>query len=728
MALLRARVLAAITAVSAAVAATMLGAVPANSATATLTEVGAPFAATSHNGFVQDSGATGEVWSSPAVGDVTGDGTPEIVVGSLNSIVRVFRLDGSVLASIDPGRGPNPPSNAGATQASPALGDMNGDGVLDIVIANTGGMLAAYSLKSGSVSQIASVYVPPGFDGAIRGIFSTPALGYLDGNTSLDVATTTWGQEADGWSGPSLAKIGALHQWNKDTIWSSPAIGDVDGDGEVEIVYGADCEGSSPLQEPVCRANGGGGFVTSINLDGTRTWNHYIDNTVIWSSPALADLNGDGKLDVIVGTGLYNWGGALNQAQRTRVYALNGVNGEELWHRDVAGIPVGSAAVGEVDGGGAPEVFIVTRGGYLYSLNGDNSGSVRFQKCILDSSSSCPAGDAATHGGVALADIDGDGVIEAVVQGEQRLRVFDATSGNEEGSGYRSAYSPQIFPSSSTPTIASVNGKTWIVSALRGAGSTSGRDSTDDLVVTVWQSNSALGAAPWPTFKQNMQRTSNATPQAAPDNSRNENFVRQMYRDFLGREASAGDVSYWAGLLASRQIDRFGFASTLSRTDEWITSVIRGFYLDTLGREPDASGLRGWISAAQSGMPVAQIASAFYASPEYFATTGRNDYKTWVEDLYVKLLLRAPETSGVNGWVGALRNGMPRDTLTFGFYQSGETLGVRITKLYEQLLGRPPEGGAIANWSPFVSNQGDLVLAAALAASGEYFSYAQTPH
>lgn len=722
------RLLAGVATLAVALGIGTVAASPASSATATLTEVGAPFAAFSHNGFVQDSGVTGEVWSSPAVGDVTGDGTPEIVVGSLNSIVRVLRLDGSVLTTIDPQRGPNPPSNVGATQASPALGDMNGDGTLDIVIANTGGVLASYSVKNGTLSQISNIYIPPGFDGATRGIFSTPALGYLDGNSSLDVATTTWGQEADGWAGPSLTKIGALHQWNKDTIWSSPAIGDVDGDGESEIVYGADCEGSSPLQEPVCRSNGGGGFVTSVNLDGSRTWNHYIDNAVIWSSAALADLNGDGKLDVVVGTGLYAWGGALNQAQRTRVYALNGVNGEELWHRDVAGIPVGSAAIGEVDGGGSPEVFIITRGGYLYSLDGDNNGSVRYQKCILDNSGSCPAGDAATHGGVALADIDGDGAIEAVTQGEQRLRVFDATSGTEEGSGYRSSYSPQIFASSSTPTIASVGSETWIVSALRGTGSTPGRDSNDDLVVTVWKSTSALGAAPWPTFKQNMLRTSNAIAQTAPDNSRNENYVRQMYRDFLGREASQGDVDHWAGMLAARQIDRYGFATNLSRTDEWITSVITEFYTDTLGRAPDSSGLRGWIDAARSGMPVAQIASAFYASPEYFATTGQNDYKTWVEDLYRKLLLREPESGGVNGWVGALRGGMPRDTLTYGFYQSGETLGVRITALYQSLLGRPPENGAISNWAPFVSNQGDLVLAAALAASNEYYSYAQSPH
>ena len=71
---------------------------------------------------------------------------------------------------------------------------------------------------------------------------------------------------------------------------------------------------------------------------------------------------------------------------------------------------------------------------------------------------------------------------------------------------------------------------------------------------------------------------------------------------------------------------------------------------------------------------------------------------------------------------------MPRDVAALGFYQSPEKLGVRITALYSTLLGRSPESGAIPNWSPFVASKGDLVLAAAIAASDEYFLRAQSPH
>lgn len=697
----------------------------ADAATAALTEVttgGGAFATASTGGWVLDF-ATGEQWSSPAVGDVTGDGVPEIVVGSLNTIVRVYSTSGALLTTIDPGGG-NLTTKHGATHASPALGDINGDGVDDIVIANTGGRLAAYSYRNKSLSQIANISVPPAFTGAVEGVFATPAIGYIDRNATADVVTTSWGQEMEAWAGPYLSKINSVHHWALDTIWSSPALGDIDGDGEAEIVFGSDCDGSSthPQLDPRCKAGWqgdhiGGGFITAMNLDGSIKWNYFVDNAVIWSSPALADLNGDGRLDVVVGTGLY-----FQTSQAKKVIAINGSTGNLMWEAPTAGVPVGSPSIGETDGGGRPEVYIITRGGYLYSYDGEN-GNERFRVCIRDGS--CSGGDAATHGGVALADIDGDGVVEAITQGEGRLRVFDAKTGTQEGNGYRSVYPYDLYASASTPTVAAVDGKTWIVSALRGSGSDRTRNSNDDLVLTVWQSNSALGAAPWPTFKQNNARTSNAAPQSPPDNSRNEKFVRQMYRDFLGREASTADVNHWAGQLASGQIDRYGFATTLSRTDEWITTVITNFYRDTLNREPDAAGLRGWIDAARAGMPIAQIAAAFYSSPEYFAKVGKNDYSTWVADLYRKLLLREADAAGIKGWVDALNAGMPRDTVSFGFYQSQEKLGVRITALYQKLLGRAPEKGAIPNWSPFVANQGDLVLAAALAASDEYFNRAQ---
>lgn len=696
---------------------------PASAAQPVLTEVGAPFATADLNGVLLDSRTSGEVWSSPAIADVTGDGNPELIVGGLNTVVRVYRADSSrkLIASIDLG-GANQSTRNGAVQASPAVGDMNGDGVDDIVLANTAGFLVAYSLKDGVPSQIFRRYIAPAFSGALEGIFSTPALGYVDGDQQLDTVTSTWGQMLDAWSGSTATRIPRLSYWLKDTMWSSPAIGDIDGDGQNEIVVGVDCEGSGVLQPCYPSA---GGFVFAFNLDGTEKWRYFINRAVVWSSPSLADLNGDGALDVVVGTGIF-----FNGAEARKVTAINGMTGQRLWEAPTVGAVLGSASIADVDSDGKPEVFIMSRGGLMYSLEGE-SGSLRGSVCVTDRNelnqvAVCSNSATATHGGIALADIDGDGVIEAITQAEQQLRIFNANTLAFEGA-WRSAYNRTIFAGSATPTVASVGGKTWIAIASRADGATANntRDDFDRLVVTVWQSDSPLGAAPWPTFKQNTFRTGSAALPARPNPVPTENLVRALYRDFLDREATPQEVEYWRARLMNYEVDAFGVATQLSRSDEWISTVIAGFYRDTLNREPDAAGLQGWITAARSGMPVAQIASAFYASPEYFSTTGQSGYRIWVTDLYQKLLLRAPDQAGLDGWVAALEAGMRRDTLAFGFYQSPETLSVRVNALYVTFLGRDGEPAGIQNWMPFVARQGDLVLAAAIAGSPEYFNRAQ---
>jgi hypothetical protein len=333
-----------------------------------------------------------------------------------------------------------------------------------------------------------------------------------------------------------------------------------------------------------------------------------------------------------------------------------------------------------------------------------------------------------TNNGVALADINGDGVVEAITQPEQQLVVVNAKTGAIDERD-RSAYGHTIFASSSTPTVANIGGKATIFVASRGdADGNNVRSDNDELVVQAWQSQSALGAAPWPTFKQNMLRSSNAQAPTPPNPVPTQNFVTQLYKDFLSRAPYSNELSSWTSRLMNHQSTRYDLATALSQSNEWITKVVTNFYHDTLNREPDQAGLSGWITAAQRGMPVAQIASAFYSSPEYFANVGHNDYRTWVSDLYQKLLLRAPDNAGLDGWVNALNKGMPRDVVSYGFYQSAEKVGVRITALYTSLLGRAPETAGIASWSPFVINQGDLVLSAAIAASDEYFNHAQTPH
>lgn len=202
------------------------------------------------------------------------------------------------------------------------------------------------------------------------------------------------------------------------------------------------------------------------------------------------------------------------------------------------------------------------------------------------------------------------------------------------------------------------------------------------------------------------------------DRAAHEAFVAALYRDLLGRTASAAEAAGWVDALG-RGMSRHEVATAMTATPEWLTTIINRFYRDTLGREPDARGLAGWVAAARGGMPIPQIASAFYGSQEYRQRF--TDDEAWLRSLYRVLLFRDADAAGLAHWAAALDAGVPAATIAHSFYQSVETGQVRVDGLYRSLLGRAAEPAGIAHWTPVVLARGDLALAASLASSEEYF-------
>jgi subtilisin family serine protease len=222
-----------------------------------------------------------------------------------------------------------------------------------------------------------------------------------------------------------------------------------------------------------------------------------------------------------------------------------------------------------------------------------------------------------------------------------------------------------------------------------------------------------------PNLLANMSWLNSSTPVSVAGT--NTNFVRNLYRDFLSRTASADEVNYWAGELNAGRATQASLTTILATSDEWIRVVIRGFYVDTLGREPDAAGYQYWIDRARGGEPIADIGAFFYGSDEYFKGYGQSNNRTWVSDLYTKLMLRSADSGGLNYWLGQLSSGMSRTVVSRWFYQSPEKLGLRVDALYSKLLGRGSDPGGRIYWSGVLVTAGDLRLASFLASSPEYF-------
>jgi hypothetical protein len=237
---------------------------------------------------------------------------------------------------------------------------------------------------------------------------------------------------------------------------------------------------------------------------------------------------------------------------------------------------------------------------------------------------------------------------------------------------------------------------------------------------TVTLTSSALGPVANPQVTP-PPRTPTVVENLGTASGKNRNFVRTLYKDFLNRDATEDEVNYWGNELTAGRVSQANLTTTLSRSDAWIQAVIRGFYVDTLGREPDAAGYAYWVGQARAGKPIADIGSFFYGSDEYFQTTGRGNYTVWINDLYQKLMLRPGDAGGVNYWVSQLNSGMSRPAVSHWFYQSPEKLGLRVDFLYSKLLNRGSDPGGRAYWAGRLYGEGDLSLASMLASSPEYF-------
>jgi hypothetical protein len=306
---------------------------------------------------------------STTIADI--DGNPqngkEIVVGGKDGLLYAYRSNGSRLwqqrvANCNPG-------NDDLIHNAPAVADVNGDGRPDVVIgygttnnACQGGV-SVYDGLSGNRLWNFSVPPDPNFPNVGSGVLATPAVGNIDDGSEVVV-----GFGSNNGYFHVLNRDGSL-RWRylaQDTMRSSPAFADLNGDGRKEIIFGTDftpglvCNPANPNQprnetalgflyafpanptftpDPVCARDGG----TTIGFDKGYLWKVPLDQTIS-SSPAVGDIDGDGALEVVVGASCYyrgsgNW-----------VKIFSGTNGALERTLNAPNCVASSPAIGDVNG------------------------------------------------------------------------------------------------------------------------------------------------------------------------------------------------------------------------------------------------------------------------------------------------------------------------------------------------------------------------------------------
>lgn len=195
--------------------------------------------------------------------------------------------------------------------------------------------------------------------------------------------------------------------WTYDlnsTSVSGAAVGDIDGDGKLEVVFGTHL---------------GDGHLYSLNAEnGSLLWRFLPGDGPIESSVRISDINNDSQKEVVfVAYDSYIEGTGI-------LYALNGSDGEPIWEHSMVSHSKGGPAIVDIDDDSKPEIILGLAsngtGGYIHIVNAED-GSLHHTVGPFD-------GD--IHSSPAVLDLNLDGHLDFVVatqNGDNSLHAIDGT-------------------------------------------------------------------------------------------------------------------------------------------------------------------------------------------------------------------------------------------------------------------------------------------------------------
>ncbi|MDX6209922.1 MAG: hypothetical protein QOE24_2313 [Frankiales bacterium] len=415
--------------------------------------------------------------SSPAIAKLGPHQALEVVDGFPDGTVQGWSTSGKHLWTFRTG--------AGAVQASPVVVDLNRDGHLDVVTANTAGNVWAFTP---SLHNKVIFHKNTGDGVHSPGDFATPAVADINRDGKLDIVETSWDHHIHVWSGKgSHQELPGFPVFLKDTSWSSPAVADVDGDGWPEIAFGFDCAG---VPGQPCHPHPGG-YVGVLRHNGAWEpgWPRFVPQ-VVWSTPAIVDLLGNGKREIVVGTGSM----PSSSAKKLLAFTAHGTPVKGFPSPQSAEIS-SSPAIGDVDGDGKKDIVYTTNDGVLRVAN--RAGKVTASSCLAGSWHTCPIG---YRPNVALADVNNDGQVDILVGNEVSVGVYDKVGSSLRRIRVLDTYGHNAGGFAAAPTVAQVGNVTWVVAGTTKPGSLNVGQ------VFVWKFDNRLGRAPWPTFKRAASR------------------------------------------------------------------------------------------------------------------------------------------------------------------------------------------------------------------------------
>ncbi|MGH8127831.1 MAG: FG-GAP-like repeat-containing protein [Gammaproteobacteria bacterium] len=456
---------------------------------------------------------------SITVGDATGNGTADVVLGT---DTNVLVIPGNGDGTLDTASVQTLTLNNGYSYGV-AVTDLNADGQPDIVAADGCDGPGTADTVDVYVGQSGGTFLAPPSQTVAVGACPELAVGDLNGDGAPDVAVANYGDstvQALLNSAGVLADSGTTYPLPADSepLWAHVA--DVDGDGHldiltsnydsdtVSILYGqGDGSFTAPVEVPmgaevndvaaVPAASGSAvnlvaldwpyysAFLTTARNLGSRTFYTYADYPYFNASGqgqaandmASADFNGDGHPDIVTANGDNTLSVLLNNGQ-------GGFGTPTVLTLPSGAGDIYAVAAGDVNGDGKADILTADNSGHLYTFLSNGDGT--FQAPLTSTIASSEVD------GIALGDVNGDGEPDVAVA-EYGANQVQICPGDGTGHFDCTAAAPVTVNAPYRVTIADLtgNGKADLVVTT----------GTDDAYVYLGDGTGGFGASPSATLQ-----------------------------------------------------------------------------------------------------------------------------------------------------------------------------------------------------------------------------------
>ncbi len=420
--------------------------------------------------------------SSTTIADMNFDGIFEIAAthsfSTVNPLLYVFKPNGAFVVGFPYIIPFGTLQNSGSWEI-PAMGDIDGDGQLEIVHADENGNIYAHRYDGSMVSGFP-------FNTGGTNEHSVPALEDVNNDNKAEIIITSRDRNNDlnaqlhvfNYSGSTLVELSGFPVSYTIGSTSGPVVADVDNDNVYEIFVGTGYSSSQSYDARI--------LCYTANGSPKPGWPVMTGPNSVGSPGTLVDINNDNKLDLLI---------------RVKIDTTNGIYAFDFAGNIISpfpfpvpsGHPTANVSVGDIDNDNQLEIGFGTVEavslGKVLVWNLDGSLLPGYPQAVFATW---------VDGSTAMADVSGDGVVDIIAPTSQgKIFAFDMNGDSVTG-----------FPVSSQATILNAFETSPTMIDIDRDGDVELFAPCNDRKIYCWDTPGTYDSSKiWSTYKGNAART-----------------------------------------------------------------------------------------------------------------------------------------------------------------------------------------------------------------------------